>query len=302
MKITIREVAAAAKVSLGTASRVLNGDPRVNPDHVKRVTDAAAKLNYRRLRVRNRATTEHPLQGKNIGLVMLGMSRSLVSLPVIAEMIHGAESALSQASATPVLIDVPDLDKPPPSLSTTKLDGILLKGALQGDAIARSSHSLIQRLFASPYLWLLGRPDGCAGDCVGSNDFRIGMLAAEHLIERGHKNVAFLNPKAEHVIFTNRQIAFESRFRRPGHSVVSAVGETAKWTLPLKPVDDAESVLDLLDRILASKRHLRQQRTLAHQHPSPQADHHRHPRHPDRQACRRTVDLAAGAPALAGDS
>lgn len=252
MKITIREVAAAAKVSLGTASRVLNGETNVNPEHVRRVTEAAKQLNYRRLRVRNRPAVGGDLAGRTIGLVMLGMSRSLVSLPVIAEAVHGAERALSTASAMVALIDVPDLENPPPSLANAKFDGVLLKGALQGDEIARCQNRVTQRLFALPGVWLLGRPDGCSGDCVGANDLRIGQLAADHLLERGHRHVGFINPKADHVLFTTRQVAFEARIRRAGGTVVSAIGEGRdRWLLPLRPAEEVGPMLELVDRLLA---------------------------------------------------
>ena len=43
-KVGLREVAAAAGVSLATVSRVLNGNSRVDPGIQKSVLDAAAKL------------------------------------------------------------------------------------------------------------------------------------------------------------------------------------------------------------------------------------------------------------------
>ena len=253
MKVTIREVAESAKVSLGTASRVLNGDPTVNPEHFKRVSEAAKRLNYQRLRSRRRQCGRERLEGRSIGLVMLGMDRSLVSLPVIAEAVHAAEAALSKRSATTVFIDVPDLNQPPPSLSLTQLDGVLLKGALQGDGIARCTHPAVRRLFTIPHIWLLGRPDGCEGDGVGSNDFRIGQMAADYLLAKSHKCVAVVNPKSDHVTFANRQVAFEARIRRAGGQVVQVGGGAPQqWSLPLKPATDIQTVLESVDQALAA--------------------------------------------------
>ena len=45
--VTIRDVAAHAGVSLGTASRVLSGHPATSPEARARVTDAVAALGYR---------------------------------------------------------------------------------------------------------------------------------------------------------------------------------------------------------------------------------------------------------------
>jgi LacI family transcriptional regulator, galactose operon repressor len=58
-KVTIREVAQEAKVSIGTVSRVFNGF-NVAPDIVKRVQAAATKFNYRPTKSSN-----HSMPGRN---------------------------------------------------------------------------------------------------------------------------------------------------------------------------------------------------------------------------------------------
>jgi LacI family transcriptional regulator len=253
MKVTIREVAKAAKVSLGTASRALNGDPTVNPKHLTRVENAATELNYRRLRARSHIRSgAGTIEGRSVAVILLGMDRTLVTLPVIAEAVHGVEVALSKSGAQMTLIDIPDIDRMPASLRYAKLDGVIIKGALQGDAIGRSRGEVMTRLRQLPRIWLLGRPEGCDGDCVGSNDLRVGQLAADHLLEMGHRRVAFLNPKADHTVFSNRQMAFVARMNRAGIEVRTFLGPfSGTWSLPLHPVTDVQAVQQLVDDMLA---------------------------------------------------
>ena len=53
MSITIREVAKAANVSVGTVSRVLNGHPTVSPENAERVQRVIEELQYKPLRLRS---------------------------------------------------------------------------------------------------------------------------------------------------------------------------------------------------------------------------------------------------------
>lgn len=95
MVVTIRIVAEQAGVSPGTASRALRGHPQVSPDCMERVRAAAQRLGYRPLRSHSGRGRPEPLVGKRIAIAMFGIDRTLASLPVVAEAIHGAEEALA---------------------------------------------------------------------------------------------------------------------------------------------------------------------------------------------------------------
>src|SRR5881275_2016963 len=120
MSITIREVAKAANVSVGTVSRVLNGHPTVTPENAERVQRVIEELQYRPQRQRSPELTGQSLQGKTIALLLLGMNRSLTSLPCVADAIHGAEAALSEAGADLLLADLPLADRVPAILELNR--------------------------------------------------------------------------------------------------------------------------------------------------------------------------------------
>ena len=252
MKVTVREVAKAAEVSVGTVSRVLNGDPTVGSDNVDRVTRIISSLNYHPLRVRSKPSEDRPLNGKNVALVLLGMDRSLVSLPVVAAAIHGAEAAIAKAGASVFLANVPDLDQPSPVLERHRLDGVILKGALQGNAIGETHNSLLDRLRRLPSVWILGKPNGCWGDVVSANDMVVGRIAADQLHQKGHRRFAFINPKSDHVTFSRRELSFTWRAQELGATVQRFVGtHPEQWELPLRPTRDVASVQELVDAMLA---------------------------------------------------
>src|SRR6476660_8775173 len=111
MSITIREVAKAANVSVGTVSRVLNNHPTVSPENAERVLRVIEELQYKPLRARGPETEAGPLYDRNVALLLLGMNRSLAALPCVADAIHGAEAALNEGGANLLLADLPLADR-----------------------------------------------------------------------------------------------------------------------------------------------------------------------------------------------
>jgi LacI family transcriptional regulator len=251
MPITVKDVAVSAEVSLGTVSRVLNGDPSVSSDVRQRVRQAVETLGYRRLRSRGRNHVTAPLKGRNIALVMLGMDRSLVELPSVAVAIHGVEAALKELGANLLLVDIPRADQLPSALARNRIDGLLLKGALQGGLLQNGNPALLERLGQIPTVWFLGKPDGAWGDVVQSNDRSVGQMAAQHLWDHGHRQLAFLSPKPGQTTFSQRQAEFEWHACRLGAQVVNVLGQDSDWQLPLLPVDTVASVDGLVDQLLS---------------------------------------------------
>lgn len=253
MKATIRDVARAAGVSIGTVSRVLNGHMAVSDESRDRVNTVVRSLNYSPLRKRRSSSGNGGLEGRHVGIVLLGMDRSLSSLPVVAAAIHGVEAALADGGASASLVDLPRLDHVPAVLKQDSLDGVLLKGALQGDLLQAADPVLLRKLSALPSVWFLRRPEGCWGDSVAPNDLVVGKLAAEYLMKHGHERLAFLNPKADHATFRLRGMSFRWYAEEAGAQVQSFVASgTDAVSFPRESLHNVASVGDLIDDLLAA--------------------------------------------------
>jgi LacI family transcriptional regulator len=255
MPITVKDVAATASVSLGTVSRVLNGDPSVSAEVRQRVREAVDSLGYTRLRSRVRVNSYSPLKGRNIALVMLGVDRSLVDLPSVAAAIHGAEETLKDLGANLLLVDITRANQVPATLGRNRIDGLLLNGALQGGFLQNANITLLQRLEQIPTVWFLGKPTGSWGDVVQSNDRSVGRLAAEHLWQHGHHRLAVLNPTPTQATFADRQAAFEWHARQLGAQVAAVLGDDDDWKLPQSPDEAIEKVDSLVDQLLSLPGH-----------------------------------------------
>lgn len=250
MPATVKDVAEAAKVSVGTVSRVLRGEPNVGDRTSARVMQAVEDLGYSRLRRRRQNASGEHLAKKNIAMLLLGMDRSLVSLPSVACGIHGAESALSSAGANVLLADLPKVKEIPKSIASQNIHGLVAKGALHSQLIQSANKELIKRLKEVPTAWFLGRPQGADwGDVVESNDGEVGRLAAEYLLSKGHQRLAILDPKPDQVTLGQRCASFTWHATQNGAKVENLFGKKSEWKLPLRPVSDFQLVDELVGKL-----------------------------------------------------
>lgn len=255
---TVRDVAKVAEVSVGTVSRVLRGEPNVAEATARRVQDAVDQLNYAPLRRRSNHDPDRPLLRKSIALVLLGMDRSLETLPSVASGIHGTESALAAAGAHVLLADLPRVDHVPQPLFRRQTHGVLAKGALQTSFLDQADPGLIACLRKTPTVWFLGRPHGADwGDVVQSDDASAGRLAAEHLLALGHRHVAILDPKPSHVTLGQRCASFAWHAAQGGAKIdhlSSDQRQAGAATLPLGSVNNPDVIEGLLGRLLKLRR------------------------------------------------
>ena len=192
----------------------------------------------------------NPLERKTVLMLMLGMDRSLESLPVIATAIGGVERAVGKANANLLVANLPEADRVPDVLRRRRIDGLILKGALQGDLIGSANPELIKILKGLPTVWILGRPRGAWGDVVHVNDATIGQIAAEHLLASGHRRLAFVCPKPSHAVLLRRQAGFTFFAEQGGAVVTPSLGDDGRWSFPLRATNEVEMVQGLVDRLL----------------------------------------------------
>lgn len=182
-KVTLQHVADAAKVSKATASLALNSNPRISEATRKRVLAAVDSLGY----VYNqRAASLRTQRSYTIGLIIKDVSN-----PFNAELTSGAESQLADHEYSLVLATTDDvLDKQSRLVKTMlerDVDGLILAPT------AETPTASLQRLMDHCALVLLTPYyAGLAADCVGMEDESGTERAVAHLIERGHRRIAFV--------------------------------------------------------------------------------------------------------------
>jgi LacI family transcriptional regulator len=183
MPPTIKEVAARARVSVSTVSRVLNEYPYVSDETRRRVRAVMKDLDYRPdVAARSMRTG----LSRGVGLVV-----SDISNPLFSAIAKGADSVLHQSGYSLVLANSQnDSEREAELLAALRqrrVDGLIVAVADE------RAHALAERLAAFPAIVLFDREvPGAASDAVLS-DHSAGMAAAlEHLAALGHRRVALV--------------------------------------------------------------------------------------------------------------
>lgn len=184
MPVNVRDVAAAAGVSVGTVSNVLNRPDRVSPATVERVQSVIAELGF----VRNDAARQlRAGRSRAIGLVVLDTAN-----PFFAEVAKGAESAAEQSGHAVIVGSSSESAEREAGLlglfEEQRVHGVLLSPV--GD-VSSSIRSLRERGIGTVLVDRAGGPDGVSS--VSVDDVDGGAQAAAHLVARGCRRIAFLS-------------------------------------------------------------------------------------------------------------
>jgi LacI family transcriptional regulator len=184
MAASIKEVARQAGVSLGTVSNVLNRPDMVSPMTRQRVLDAIAELGF----VRNDSARQlRAGRSRTVAIVVLDVSN-----PFFTDVVRGAEEIVEAAGGIVVVCN----SGGDPAREQRHLD-ILEEQRVQGILVSPVNDGRQPRLNrlaerGIPVV-LVDRGAGSASQCsVAVDDLRGGRLAAEHLLDRGHRKVAFV--------------------------------------------------------------------------------------------------------------
>ncbi len=219
----MREVAAAASVSVGTVSNVLNAPDKVAPATVARVQAAIDQLGF----VRNDAARQLKAgRSRSVGLVVLDIGN-----PFFTDIARAAERRAGEHNLT-VLLGTSDDDGDRERAYIDAFDEQRVFGLLVspvGEDLARLN-ALRER--DTPVVLVDRDGSGTAFDSVAVDDVAGARLAVHHLCAIGRRRIAFVGGPA-----TLRQI----RDRRRG--AADAVAETPGAQLEIIDTS-APSVLD----------------------------------------------------------
>jgi DNA-binding LacI/PurR family transcriptional regulator len=185
---TMRDVAAAANVSLMTVSRVVNGEPGVLPETAARVERAIRRLGYQRNDVARQLRSKGQLT-HTIGLLVDDLAN-----PFFATLASAVEAA-ARLRKYVVLIGSSDdnLRREREVISAfcaRQVDGLIVVPA------AGSHRFLRDRLAAGTKVVCVDRPaEGLPVDTVVVDNRNGARGAVSHLLGRGHRRIGYLGDR-----------------------------------------------------------------------------------------------------------
>ncbi|WP_327259251.1 LacI family DNA-binding transcriptional regulator [Streptomyces sp. NBC_01240] len=236
---TLEEVAARAGVGRGTASRVINGSPRVSAHTREAVEAAVAELGY----VPNRAA--RALAGNRtdaIALVVPEPETRFFAEPYFSDIVRGVGAALADTDMQ-LLLTLVGSDRErrrlAQYLTAHRVDGVLLVSVHADDPLP----DLLEQL-GMPAVMSGRRSAAEPLASVDSDNFEGARAAVDHLISRGRRSIATI---------TGRLDVYGARRRLDGYrKAVSAAGLGPDEQL-IAPADfseegGAQAMRDLLAR------------------------------------------------------
>ena len=209
MKITIKDVAERANVSPSTVSRVFTGVTNVSEDKKEAVLRAADELSFTPNYMARSLKLNHSY---TIGLLLPDISN-----PYYSQLARSTEMAAREYGYSLLLADSnDDLDRECSYLNwlvERRVDGIILATVGGGESHVESAREKV------PIVTVGRRLKASRVDSVFADNYKVGSLAAEHLIELGHSSFGIIagNPSVSSTQMRIR--GFVEHIEKYGHAI-----------------------------------------------------------------------------------
>ncbi|HAF70992.1 MAG: Transcriptional regulator, LacI family [Acetothermia bacterium 64_32] len=206
-RVTLKDVALEAGVSINTASRALNNKPEISPETKEKVLKVAQSLGYRPNRL------ARALRSNKTGTI--GVIVGDIANPYFSMLVRGIERTARQFDYSVILQGTDeDYDREEEAIEIAlaeQVDGILITPTQKGT-------DTIEELVASgtPFVLMSRYFKELDTDYVVMDDRRGGFLATEHLIQRGHRRIAILNGPLHISSAIERYEGYLQAFKRYG--------------------------------------------------------------------------------------
>jgi len=182
MAVSIKDVALAAGVSLGTVSNVLNNPQNVAPENVAKVKDAIKRLGY----VRNDAARQlRAGRSRGIGVIVQDIRN-----PFFAELTRGAEDAATE-SQLGILIADSDADSDRERFILGLFEEQRVLGVLVTPVENQLELLKEMKNRGNAVVVVDQKSRDKSISSVSVDDVAGGAMAVNHLIETGRRRIAF---------------------------------------------------------------------------------------------------------------
>ncbi len=198
-----------------TVSLVMNNNPRISPETVLKVRDAARTLGYDpgnvHSRKGHRPKSRRPASYRKMQIALISQVKPMLfHTPVYSKVMRGIEDELGKIHYNLIIRNISQdvSGKAVPR----KIDGAILFHM----PATQESRKLLKKLREIPCVEIMGGVhENGFFDHITYNDGRIGTIAAEHLLSKGHRTMLCLG-----------QAGAENR-QRPFMEAAKAGGATA---------------------------------------------------------------------------
>lgn len=235
MAATIKDVAAAAGVSIKTVSRVLNNEAHVTPAMAARVFAAVQKLNYQPdFAARTLRSSRSYLLGLLFGRVG----------PAFSAAVQAGASAACRANGYHLVTEW--LDAPAESVDARLAE--MLDRVRLGGVILTAPLSYSDKLMSAlekrelPFVRIGAGDDFKRSSYVEVDSTRLAYAMTRHLLDLGHRDIGFIKGPPDHPASRDRFNGFVSAMQEAQQKVNPAWVKTGKFSYD-SALPEAEAML-----------------------------------------------------------
>lgn len=191
--MNLKEIARLAGVSTVTVSNVMNGKyNKASKETIERIKRIIAENNYH-----PSATARSLIMkcSRIIGVMIPNVQadQSFSDSPYFTQILGCLDQYVRSQNYYMMLRCVIQSSDVLPDFATWNVDGAFLLGVVYDDAMMLREKLDIPAVFIDTYA-----PEDSPLATVGIGDYRGGQLAAEHLLDRGHRRIAFVGPPTQY--------------------------------------------------------------------------------------------------------
>lgn len=190
MGVTIRDIAQAAGVSIGTVSRALKNQRGLSDDTRRHVRAIARQLGYDASRLRTG-------QPQRLAFLVHRQHSNFAVNPFFGEVMHGVESACRELGLVPTLLSAGPGDPVRDLLRLHEPDALLVAGYFESELLA------ILAKLELPLALIDGAVPGCAA--VNPDNVGGGLMATRHLLAQGRQRIAYIAGSLAHFSIRERE-------------------------------------------------------------------------------------------------
>lgn len=212
--LTLEDIGRLAGVSRSTVSRVINGQPNVNPVVRERVQDVIRRTGYA-----PNTAARSLVSGRSgvIGLVIPSRVHSVFEDPYFPRLIQGISAASNETGVTLSLFlfqtEEEEAELYPRVVTAGYLDGLIITATRMADPLlARVAASDIPAV-------VVGRPDVEGISYVDVDNRGGGTIAARHLCDLGYRRIALLGAPTSTTAGVDRTSGFVEGLAEYGQSL-----------------------------------------------------------------------------------
>jgi len=203
LKITIKDIAERANVSISTVSRVLNNKEDVNDNTRKKIKKIIDELGYNPSGIARGLALK---KTNTIGLIIPNITN-----PFFPEVAKGVESRAEELGYSVILYDTDnDFKKEKTALDLMKknqVDGIVL-------SFNSVNKNLINKAFDEklPIVQIDRKINGLKCPSVLIDNFYSGYIAAKYLLDNGHSKIAHITGRKDIINSIERLLGYKKAF------------------------------------------------------------------------------------------